>query len=220
MELQKRRVETFGLDQVGTWRVPVLVGGWAVDFFNGDPNKVFIQQSEDPNQTLPRDSIRQSKTHNYQDLTQLWIVNTEAQAGKVLKLVCLPLGETAESGLHAVTLGDSSGSIIDPATEQTLDTLLATQKNLGDLTFFQVTVGTDAVQLADHTVPDGFSVVVKALDGNAGKVYVGRSGVTTANGFELSSRDSIPLRVSNTNIIYLIATAADQKVCVIVEKGS
>jgi len=63
------------------------------------------------------------------------------------------------------------------------------------------------VQLADQACK---SVLVKALAGNAGKVYVGGSDVSSANGLELSAGDSVGLAVTDVNKLYIDAgTDAD-----------
>jgi len=81
----------------------------------------------------------------------------------------------------------------------------------------QVTVGTSVVQLPDVAIPDGFAVVIKAMNSNSGKVYIGGSGVSTSNGYELGAGEAVGLKVSNLNYVYAIADTADQKVCWIVE---
>ena len=73
----------------------------------------------------------------------------------------------------------------------------------------QTTVGTTAVAVTNepHDI-----IVVKALAGNTGKVYVGPdANVTTSNGFELSAGDGVTLETSAP--VYAIADAAGQGVC-------
>ena len=59
-----------------------------------------------------------------------------------------------------------------------------------------------AAALATQTLTNG--VVVKALRSNAGTVYIGASGVTTANGYPLVAGESISYAVTNLSAIYLI----------------
>ena len=73
-----------------------------------------------------------------------------------------------------------------------------------------VTVGTTAVQLSDIVVVE--AVAVKALSTNTGIVYVGDSGVTTSNGFELTAGESLTVLIDNVDKIYVIASAASQNV--------
>jgi conjugal transfer/entry exclusion protein len=75
----------------------------------------------------------------------------------------------------------------------------------------QLPVGTTAVQLSAGAAAKG--VIVKAHSANTGLVYVGNSnGVTTANGFELGPGDTVTLPVTNSNLIWAIATLAAQRV--------
>lgn len=54
------------------------------------------------------------------------------------------------------------------------------------------------------------AVTVRARPGNAGIVYVGGSGVTSANGFELQPGESISFDVTNTNAVWVdAATSGD-----------
>jgi hypothetical protein len=52
------------------------------------------------------------------------------------------------------------------------------------------------------------SVTIKALADNTGNVYVGGSGVTQANGYELSPGASISVRLDNLNKLYIDAPNA------------
>lgn len=76
----------------------------------------------------------------------------------------------------------------------------------------QTAVGTSAVQLPANALTRQ-EAVVKNPTGATGVVYVGfSSGVTTANGFSLAAGEAVPLAVSNTNQIWVIASAASQVV--------
>ena len=55
-------------------------------------------------------------------------------------------------------------------------------------------------------------VTVRALIANTDPVYIGASGVTTADGHELNPGDAQTLKVNNTNLVFLIAGVASQKV--------
>lgn len=50
------------------------------------------------------------------------------------------------------------------------------------------------------------AVTIKASVNNTINIYVGSSSVSTSNGFELASGDSITLPVTNTNLVYVIAS--------------
>jgi len=261
------------LSEVATVRVPFLVRGVTVVYFDGDPDKVFIQESEDPTSTLARDAARSKKERRWDHDVQLYIVNTQAQAGKRLELALLGPGDLVVPGAHASQLSDANRNLINPATKDNQDLLLdtlgakeeeptqytaqdrlkgindrlgevdesptentllerlkkvedstaalvAAHTNKGDLVYNQVTVGTSQVQLSAASVPvaDGYAVAIKALQINAGNVYVGKTGVLITTGFELDAKDAISLYVDDLNLLYVIADAADQGVCYIVEK--
>ena len=66
------------------------------------------------------------------------------------------------------------------------------------------TSGTEVQLTATSTTCS--SLLVKALAGNTGKIYVGgNSSVTTSNGFELSKGDSVGLDVDNVQDVYIDA---------------
>lgn len=56
------------------------------------------------------------------------------------------------------------------------------------------------------------SVTVKALSTNTVAVYVGATGVTTANGFELLASESISLDIDNLADVFVISGSAAQVV--------
>ena len=73
----------------------------------------------------------------------------------------------------------------------------------------QATVGTSATQLGSNTLKQG--VVIKASSSNTGIVYLGSTnGVTTSTGFELGAGETVTLPITNTNLVYLIATDINQ----------
>jgi len=77
----------------------------------------------------------------------------------------------------------------------------------------QVTVNTAAVQLsAASTVPTN-GIIVQALSTNAATLFVGGSGVTTSNGFELSPGQAMSF-TCNLNTLYIRSAASTtDKVC-------
>jgi hypothetical protein len=76
-------------------------------------------------------------------------------------------------------------------------------------------VGTSVAQQAAN--PTSWGVVVKADDDNSGSIYVGfHSGITadsgnSTSGFRLKAGQALTLEISNTNLLYLIGSAASQK---------
>lgn len=86
--------------------------------------------------------------------------------------------------------------------------------------FFQtgsVTVGTSKAQLTATSLKTKKGVLVKADVNNAGEVYVGPVSVTagspdSTSGLQLSANDSVELEVADVSDVYVIASAAGQKV--------
>ncbi len=80
------------------------------------------------------------------------------------------------------------------------------------------TVGASAEQLTSSTYKCKNGVIVKASSDNTGKVYIGDSSAVTAgtadatDGFELSAGHSITIPVDKPSRIWLIGSAASQKV--------
>lgn len=78
-------------------------------------------------------------------------------------------------------------------------------------------IGASALQLIVASVPTHFGVIIKAANGNTGTVYVGNADITAGSadatdGFELGAGESITLEVDNANKVYVIGSAAGQKV--------
>jgi hypothetical protein len=67
-----------------------------------------------------------------------------------------------------------------------------------------ITTNGTATQLPSATTRE---VTVIALDTNTGYIYLGGSNVSSTNyGAKLSAKDSITLRVSNANLIYITSS--------------
>jgi hypothetical protein len=73
----------------------------------------------------------------------------------------------------------------------------------------QQSVTATASALASNSAKN---VCVKALAENAINVYVGPSGVTSSTGMELAPDESICMPVSNTNLIYVVASSTGASV--------
>jgi len=69
------------------------------------------------------------------------------------------------------------------------------------------------------SVPDNFGVRVKALANNTDPVYVGGSGVSASDGFQLTPNSGVVLYVSDINMISLIASTAGDGVSWIIEQS-
>lgn len=77
---------------------------------------------------------------------------------------------------------------------------------------FQQAVTGSAVALATNTVK---TMCVKALVGNTINVYIGPSGVATSTGMELAPGETWCGAVSNTNLVFVIASTTGANVSVI-----
>lgn len=66
----------------------------------------------------------------------------------------------------------------------------------------QQTVTTSAASLPNQALVSG--VVVKALSANLATVYVGPTGLTTANGYPLAAGEAISFAVANADAIYVL----------------
>lgn len=79
-----------------------------------------------------------------------------------------------------------------------------------------VTTGT-AVQLSSDTSEIKNGVIVQALSGNTNSIYIGGSGVTTSNGFELQAGQAASLAINKLSSVYINGTAGNG-VCYIAVK--
>lgn len=79
-------------------------------------------------------------------------------------------------------------------------------------------IGTSAVALVSAPRPLTRGVQLRAGSANTGVVYVGASSSVTADaadgtdGFPLAAGDGVLIKVDDASKVYLIATAANQKV--------
>ena len=83
------------------------------------------------------------------------------------------------------------------------------QIGLGSFTSAQQGVTASAAALGTNTAK---AVCVKALIGNTINVYVGASGVTDSTGFELPPGQGVCVNLSNTNLLYVIASTTGASV--------
>jgi hypothetical protein len=105
----------------------------------------------------------------------------------------------------------ASGTTVSLGSEQI--TVLSPEINTSSAISGQITVtasGT-AVQGSDVTLTNG--VFLKAMAANTGKAYVGASGVTLLNGFELSASELIIIQVANLNELWFDGSVNSTKIC-------
>ncbi len=75
------------------------------------------------------------------------------------------------------------------------------------------TVGGTRVTAAATT--GRFGVRIKARPDNTEAVYIGLSGVTTANGYPLSAGEELAIPVGNANDIFAICASGGQNLCLL-----
>ena len=89
-------------------------------------------------------------------------------------------------------------------------------------TFFETfrktvaTAGTAEKLHSDLPIPDGFQLIIKALDGNTGDVEYASSQAKAqgTNAFILDSGQSVGLRITNANLVWIDVTVnAEGVVC-------
>lgn len=91
------------------------------------------------------------------------------------------------------------------ASESTLQTVVTQLTNPEGLTHGQRVVTNAATEesLAAAPTPLTIGVTVKALEANNGKIYVGFTGVTAENGFELSAGEQIFMPVKDLEDVFI-----------------
>ena len=112
-----------------------------------------------------------------------------------------------DSSTKALLVKEVSGAV---------ETVKISRYTTTDIFHGQVDVGTSEVQLTTET--DCLSITIKADDDNTDDVYIGKTGVTTTNGFRLRPGQAITLYISNPSILYAISGSTGQKVHILGEK--
>jgi len=75
-------------------------------------------------------------------------------------------------------------------------------------------------QLPTTTIPDGFALVVKALNTNAGRIYVANSAANAlipANSYSLGINEFVTLKVTNADLVYIYSAVVGDGIESIVE---
>lgn len=122
-----------------------------------------------------------------------------------------PIQVDASKNLKVAIQGTPTVSVSGVATESTL----AAQSSFDHGS--KSSVGTSAVQITTTSIVAKKGVTVKAANANTGIIYVGNSDVTNGStdatdGFELANGESIFIEIDNANKVYVIGSAASQKV--------
>ena len=101
-------------------------------------------------------------------------------------------------------IGATSGSKVDSTNNRLLVNRAATGVGQAEKTG----IGTSAVVIASSQAC--VRVELMAKEDNAGKIYIGGSGVTAATGMLLNAADVMTIEISNLNLIYAIASESNQ----------
>jgi hypothetical protein len=84
-----------------------------------------------------------------------------------------------------------------------------------------VTSSGTPVQMASNAVPDGVSIIVRALRTNTGIITVGNSSANALNtgtdNFQLQQGQSVSLQLDDTDLIWIDATVDGEAVETILE---
>lgn len=143
------------------------------------------------------------------------LTDTQLRASPVpVSNASLPLPSGASTSTLQTT-GNTSLSSIDTKLSGTLTTVTSGSvgTTLDGVHVNQTTSNTSAVQLQAGSIPATNGIIVKALSTNTATVFVGDSGVTTANGYELTAGEPVALTATNINVVYVTGSNGSDKVC-------
>ena len=107
------------------------------------------------------------------------------------------------TGIHRALI-DSDGDALDDAAGRLKTNRAATGIGQAEKTG----ITTSAVVISGSQAC--IRVEIMAKEDNAGKIYIGGSGVTAATGMLLNASDVMTIEISNLNLIYAIASESNQ----------
>jgi len=231
------------LSEEFTYRLPARVGCMYVDRYTGAWGSCVFRRG-DPNSVASEIRLRHTRHWNFNrpDGEDIWIVNKAAQAGKYLDLQYGPPGTQIAGSATVVSLEDSTGAAIDPATSDlqqdiidrlgdveaspTENSLLERLKVIGDLAgkrFAAMTVGQHTVATGTATqidsgdslaIPAGSAIAVKALSTNTVSCFAVEEGQGVGDGWEITKNGEVlVLPVDDRNRLYFISDTASQVIC-------
>jgi hypothetical protein len=197
------------LDAAFITKLPYSIRTLVIVYYDGEDEAVCLQYGATAEET--REDVYHHASWSYPVDQEVWIINKQAQPGKKLYLTFGGAGTV-------ITPGAATGGNATAIHQLTLIAQGEKRRNKDALVSGQKAVPTTAeVVAADQAVPDGFAVVIHALDANTKPVFAGPAGITTSTGHQLGAGRDIGLYVSNVNLIYVVAEDALQKVSYIVE---
>ena len=113
-----------------------------------------------------------------------------------------------------VSIENTSEVQIDPATEQKQDTIISSVRAATDFEGAPVSVGTTAVEMT--ITGTSRSILIQSDPDNTGKVWVGKSNVTSAGAnamIQLAAGDSISMDLNDASAaVYAVSDTAAQNV--------
>jgi hypothetical protein len=206
------------LSQARTFYIRRHINFLGIKRYTGAEKTVYLQygDSEATRQEILEGAYWQWPFHR----TDVRLIITAAQPGKELLITLGGAGSMMFPPVisGSVKLRNAAGTVVNPATE---DTVSAIQTEFANRTSFfskQYTVGTTYTQLDNQAIPDGKGVTLWADKDNSGEIAVGpTSSVAVGTNAGLKGGQGITLYVTNLNKIYVVASAASQKLNVIVE---
>lgn len=143
------------------------------------------------------------------------VLDTETQislAALLDKMISAPSTEAKQDVANALLTTISA--ITQPLTDTQLRATPVTTLEVVPTSLLNghtiVTTAGTAVVLASSTLCK--SVTIKSLLANTGVIYVGVTGVSSSNGFELGAGDTISLDISNLNTIYINSSVSGEGV--------
>jgi hypothetical protein len=144
-----------------------------------------------------------------------WSVTATQATGSNLHVVCdsgcsgTTLGQTTMSASLPVAIASNQSTV--PVSLATAPTTPTQPSGFGTLIGFQQAVTASAVALATNS---SHTFCVQALPANTINIYVGPSGVTTSTGLPLAPGATACWPLSNTNLVYVIASTTGASVAV------
>lgn len=178
----------------------------------------------------PGISVKDLGGLNFKDtpVDSFYVSNSAASSGD--ELVVLWSTGTVEADLNTpeeVDITDRSGRQIGKIQEDSPLDVSGAQVETASATLSSINQDQQSVTSSGANealndgnilaVPDGATVTVRAETGNSDSIYVGDSGVSIFNGFELESGESVTLAVDDVSTIFIDADTDGDGVRWIVE---
>ena len=85
-----------------------------------------------------------------------------------------------------------------------------------------VTVASTAEQLASNAIPSGYDLVIKALADNTSPVHIATTKANAENdavAYQLNKGETVTVRITNTNLIWVDANTSGEGITFIAEKS-